>query len=269
MFYEILSFCVLGIFSGFFSGLLGIGGGVFIVPCLSMLFAHLGFDRNLTIKYAIATSLGIMIFTAISSFYAHMKKQNVKVDIFKKIIAGIVIGTIFGAYFDHFIDEKYLRILFGIYLFLISVKMLFDLKEKKQEKKVSWACLFTVGTIIGFKSGVLGVGGGSISVPFFRYLGISIRKAAGTSAGITLIVSIVGSISFILVGKNLTQSREYFFGYVYLPALVSIGFFSLIFANIGARMTQRVSNKALQIIFGVILLSLAFKMLIYDWIFLK
>ncbi len=104
MILEFFLFCLLGIISGLFFGMLGIGGGIFVVPCLAMIFSLMGFDKFLIIKVAIATSLGIMIFTAISSIWAHLKRSNIRFDILKNSILGIFFGTISGTLFAHYIN---------------------------------------------------------------------------------------------------------------------------------------------------------------------
>src|SRR3989304_5622343 len=197
---EILLYIFLGIFTGFFAGMLGIGGGVFLVPGLTFIFTLFDFDRSLAIKHAIATSLAVMVFTAISSSYVHFKKKHILFEIVNKIN-----------------------------LFFFNI----------------------VGFLIGLKSGILGVGGGTVSVPFLSYIKTPMRNAIGTSSFFTLIIGIVGSICFYFFGQN---SNFGSLGYIYTPALVSVFPFTIISAYIGAKTTRFVNQRVLQIAFGFLLI---------------
>ena len=265
--FEILLFVALGIFTGLFAGMLGIGGGVFVVPGLFLIFSYFGFDKAYLIKYAIASSLSIMIFTAISSTFAHYKKNNILFEVIKKMALFVVIGTVLGAFFAHLLENKILSIIFAFFLLFVAIKMLFHFKIKKHRKKISNKILVFAGFLIGFKSGILGIGGGALSVPFLSYFNVSMKKASGTSAFITLIISSVGAVSFVLFGQNIIAAKPYFLGYVYLPALFSIAPMTMIFAPIGVKIAHVISDKTLKRLFGVLLLLLSAKMIFFDGLF--
>ncbi|NGX56440.1 MAG: hypothetical protein K1060chlam5_00681 [Candidatus Anoxychlamydiales bacterium] len=265
---EIIFFIILGIIAGTFSGMFGIGGGVFVVPFLSIIFNYMGFEKTLIIKYSIATSLSIMVLTSISSFYFHYKNKNVIFEILKKIIFFMIFGTIIGTIFAHFLKSEVLTILFAVFLLLISIKMFIGFNIKKRKKVIypSLKILSFFGSIIGLKSGLLGIGGGSLSVPMLSYFGYPMRKAAGTSSSFTLIISIVGTVSYIILGSQM-QSQKDFLGYIYIPAFLITSIFSYVFANVGARLANIISNKLLRIMFAVFLLLLSLKMFFFDLIF--
>ncbi|MBN2479867.1 MAG: sulfite exporter TauE/SafE family protein [Parachlamydiales bacterium] len=260
---EIIFYVLLGIFAGLIAGMLGIGGGVFIVPGLTMIFTYVGFEKDLAIKYAIATSLSIMIFTAFSSAIAHYKRNNIDFDVFKKIFVFIVLGTILGSLIAHLINEKYLRLFFAIFIFLVALQMLFNFKITRHKKSLNFKIISIGGFVIGLKSGLLGIGGGSISVPFLSYFNLPMKKAIGTSTLFTLIISIVGTMSYWIFGET-SKTNIGTLGYIYLPALILIAPTTFIFAYIGAKLSKITPNKVLKIIFGFLLIVLSFKMLFYD-----
>ncbi len=264
---EIIYFVILGILTGTLAGLFGIGGGIFIVPGMTIILKLLNFPDNVIMKYAEGTSLSIMIFTSISTIYSHYKRNNILFDIFKKIVIWIVLGTILGAVIAHFVKAEFLEILFGIFLFLISMKMFLGFKIKKGNKKYpKKKTLAIAGSLIGLKSGILGIGGGSISVPFLSYFNVPMRKAAGTSASFTFPIAVIGAISFMILGMQ-TIKEPLSLGYIYLPAFFTVFPLTMIFANIGARLTHIFPNRALQIGFAVLLLLLSCKMFFFDMIF--
>ena len=258
---EILLYIFLAIFTGFFAGMLGIGGGVFLVPGLTFIFTLFDFDKSFAIKHAIATSLAVMVFTAISSSYVHFKKKHILFEIVKKMFFAIVLGTILGSFLTHLINEKYLRIFFAIFLFFVSMKMLIGFKKEYKRNKINLFFFNIVGFLIGLKSGILGVGGGTVSVPFLSYIKTPMRNAIGTSSFFTLIIGIVGSICFYFFGQN---SNFGSLGYIYTPALVSVFPFTIISAYIGAKTTRFVNQRVLQIVFGFLLILVCMKMVFLD-----
>ncbi len=158
------------------------------------------------------------------------------------------------------INEKYLKIIFAFFLFFVAIKIFFGFKLGKGIKKITKKVLFFMGYMIGVISAILGISGGVVSVSFLSYLNVPIKKIAGTSSCFALIIAIIGTISFIILGKNITVSQKYFLGYIYLPALFFVAFFAVLFAHLGARLTQLIPSKILQRVFGIVLFFLSIYM---------
>ena len=252
---EIFYFILLGAFTGLFAGMLGIGGGAFVVPTLVIIFASK--SNSFDIRYAIATSLCIMVFTSMASSFSHFKKNHVDFKIAKFLIPFIILGTIFGVYFASIINPKALSLFFALFLLFVSFEMFFKVDFKTKKIKISKNIQAIIGVIIGVKSGLLGVGAGSISVPFLRYLSLSMKKAIGTTAFFTFVISIIGTSTFMFFVKSKGSS----FGYIYLPALFTVAPVGMFFAYLGAKLTNVIPNKILSRIFALILFILSSKML--------
>jgi hypothetical protein len=265
---EILYFIILGIIAGIASGMFGVGGGVVIVPFLSMIFQYLGFDKTYIIKYSIATSLSIMLFTSSFSFYFHLKNKNVIFTIIKKTIFFIILGTLLGAFFSHYLNSKILTIIFALFLLFVSMELFFNFKIKKTKKIIfpSKKILAFLGTIIGFKSSMLGLGGGAISIPMLSFFGYPMKKASGTTSFFTLIIAFVGSISYMILGYKIHANKD-FIGYIYIPAFILVSIFSYVFIKIGVKISNSISNIVLKKTFGIFLFFIFLKMLFFDFIF--
>ena len=256
---EWFLFILIGIFTGTIAGMLGIGGGVLVVPALAFAFTLFHFNTNYIMQMAISTSLSIMIFTAIANVIARQKRKDIIWPICYKTLPSIIIGTIFGSLIVHHLSTSNLRIIFGCFLFLLAIQMLFDFKiNRNPPKKISILILSIAGVIIGLKSGLLGLGGGVLSVPFFSFYGLSMKKAAGTTTVFTLAVSLVGTISLFLLGYTKIAPL----GYIYWPALIIIAPLTIIFVPIGAKLSHVVKENILRTGFAILLALLSFKMLL-------
>jgi hypothetical protein len=266
--FEIICFIFLGILAGTASGMFGVGGGVIIVPLLSVVFQYLGFDKAYIIKYAIATSLSIMLFTSLSSFYFHLKNKNVIFEIIKKSVFFIILGTLLGAFFSHYLKSKILIIIFALFLFYISITLFFNFKIKKRKKIIfpSKKILAFLATIIGLKSSMLGLGGGVISIPMLLYFGYPMRKAAGTTSFFTFVIALVGSVCYMILGLKVHTDKD-FIGYIYVPAFILVSIFSFVFIKVGVKISNNIPNILLKKIFGILLFMIFLKMLIFDLIF--
>ena len=260
--YEAPLFILLGIFAGILAGLFGIGGGVLVVPGLLFLFKLLDFPDSVIMRFAIATSLGIMSCTALSSVWAHHRHKNIEWALFGHIIPGIIFGTIAGALLTQVMHSRWLELLFGLFLIAVSIKMFFGFHaEETHHKMPNEIILLIVGSLIGFKSGLLGIGGGSLSVPFLKYCGLSMRKAAGTSATFTLTVALTGSITFLLSihGHTVPGGTT---GYLYWPAFLLVAPFTAFFAPVGAKLSTHLPDSFLRKLFSVLLFCVSAKLLI-------
>jgi len=262
---ELLLFAILGAFTGTASGLLGIGGGILIIPFLSMILIYFGMPVEYVIHIAVSTSLCIMIFTSLSSVIAHSRKGNVVWSAFKYMIPFIIVGVALGIIISKHINAHLLTVLFGIFLLSVSFKMFKGFKHKTAKKgKVSSKkrkLARPVAFIIGFKSGVLGVGGGTLSVPFFFYYGFKASKAIGTSASFTFPIAVIGTIVSFFVHSGGSSNLPYTYADIYIPALVVIAPLSMIFVNLGVKLVKILPDKTVRIIFACLLVFLGISMI--------
>lgn len=265
------AYLLLGAFSGFIAGLLGVGGGLLIVPVLAGLFAYF-MPESLIMQMAIGTSLMSIVFTSLSSIYAHHRQQKVLWLLVQRLSIGILIGAILGAVFADYLPSDYLRYLFALFELFVAWQLLFALKAKVKKTEnnspplpspflAKTGLMALVGSLIGFLSSILGIGGGTMTTPFLLSCRIAIKNAIATSAAVGLPIAIAGSLGFIMMGWSHQNLPELSLGYVYLPALFGILFTSVLFAPLGAMATQRLPTKLLKKVFAILLIVLAIKLL--------
>jgi len=258
----ILLYPLIGILAGLLSGMLGIGGGVVVVPGLALVFGHLAVMQGFSMHMAEGTSLAAMIVTAISSIYAHHRYNRVLWPVFLRLLPGILVGVTFGAIFASYLPTRVLEIIFGLFVFFIAVRMFLLIKSKPARKLPNWPWLSLVAFLIGGKSGLLGIGGGAITIPFLTYCNVPMRKASGTSIACTLPIAIVGAISFAIMGWKVV-AIPYSIGYVYLPAFFGVAIMSLLFAPVGAKLSSMINVTLVKRIFAILLFIVSIKMILF------
>ena len=257
---DIALFALLGISAGTMAGMLGIGGGMVIVPGLFYLFSLMDLPSYSLMHLAAGSAMCIMIFTSASSTFSHHARGDVQWDIFRRMIAVIGTGVIIGNLLSNRLDTHWLEVIFGAFLLFVSVKILLDWKPAFEETTTPPSWLNTIiGILIGFKSGILGIGGGAISVPFLLYCGLPMSKASGTSASFTLPIAIVGTLSFLLFSQGYTDI-SWATGYIYWPAVALVAPFTVIGAPIGTRLSHVISPQQLRRIFGLLLVIIGLRM---------
>ncbi|MGD1905090.1 MAG: sulfite exporter TauE/SafE family protein [Leptolyngbyaceae cyanobacterium] len=251
----------LGLTAGTLSGLFGIGGGMVIVPGLFYLFGFMGLPEPTLMHLAAGTSMTIMIFTATSSVLSHHRRENVQWSIFRRILPSVGIGVVLGKLLANQLNSQWLEGIFGVFLLFVALKLLLDwlpTPEHPEPPQQKWVNL--VGTILGFKSGVLGIGGGAISVPFLLYSGLSMGQASGTSASFTLPIAIVGTVSCLLLPSPETGVIGTI-GTVYWPAVALVAPFTMLGAPIGASLCHIIPQIQLKRLFALFLLCLGLRLL--------
>lgn len=258
---DLILFIVLGAFSGLMAGCFGVGGGVLVVPGLAFIFMSLNLPLHLIMQLSAGTSLCIMIFTSIASSYSHIKQGNVIWPMFIRMLPYILLGTLVGAICARFIPSGFLKVIFALFLLAVGLKMLIRLKvppgefPEPKRKIVRW-----VAGLIGLQSGLLGVGGGTVSVPFLSHCHFPMKKAAGTSAMFTFPIAVIGTIAFALLGQGQVEVH-WVTGFIYWPAVLCIAPFGVICAPIGAKLAKFLPSEVLRRVFAVLLLVLAVKMM--------
>ncbi|WP_407412934.1 sulfite exporter TauE/SafE family protein [Methanobrevibacter sp.] len=254
---------LIGICAGFASGLLGVGGGFLIVPLQYFLLKYIGVQPDLAMLISLGTSLAIIIPTSLSGAYRHTRtmdnivKPGIRLGIF-----GIIGGSI-GGFVASGLPSRILEIIFGCLLLFIVIKNIIDINKERNEAKIPFNLLSTaiIGLIVGFSSGLLGVGGGVFLIAILTsLLGFSLIEAIGTSSVFICLTAIGGFLSYVVSGWSVS-TFPYSIGYVSIINFALIACFSVPLASIGARYAHKIPQKKLKIIFSVLVLYIALKML--------
>ncbi|WP_027185473.1 sulfite exporter TauE/SafE family protein [Desulfovibrio inopinatus] len=256
-----LLYIVLGVFAGILAGLLGIGGGLVIVPMLTFAFTWQGIPSEHLLHMALGTSLATIIFTSISSFMAHHRRGAVLWDVFWRIMPGILIGTFFGAWVASLLSTAVLKMFFGLFLYFVSYQMLTGKKPKPSRTIPGMIPLFGVGGGIGTISALVGIGGGTLSVPFLVWCNTAIPVAIGTASAIGLPIALSGTLGYVVNGIGVAGLPDWTIGYVYLPALVGIVATSFPMAPLGAKLAHTLPVATLKKVFAVLLFIVGTRML--------
>ncbi|MEN8190863.1 MAG: sulfite exporter TauE/SafE family protein [Thermodesulfobacteriota bacterium] len=258
----ILTYCLVGSAAGVMAGLLGIGGGLVIVPILIYTFSLQGADPELIMHLALATSMASIIFTSISSFWAHHRRGAVQWGLVAAISPGILIGTFLGACFVSTLATDILKLILVVFLYGAAAQLLTGRRPKADREMVGWAGLFCAGSVIGAVSSMVGIGGGSLSVPFMVRHNITIHHAIGTSAAIGFPIALAGTAGYVFSGWGNSALPAYCLGYVYLPALAGISLFTFVTAPVGVMLAHRLDVKKLKRIFALLLIVVATRMVV-------
>jgi len=265
-FLSFLLFLGLGALSGLFAGMFGVGGGIIIVPSLTIIFSYLGFDLADSMRIAMATSMTNMIFVSISSFYSNYKLNYVVRKAFLLAMPFVLLGTITGLIFANSIDGRTLSIIFGVIMAAIPIRMILESTIIKNQSRtevrenINKPLFAAVFFAIGNLGGLTGLGGGFASVPFLSYYCMPIKEATGTSSGLTLTISLVGTL-FYLINNNHSIASPFFVGYIFWLGVLMMLPTSVIFANIGAKLKKRMQDKSLVIVFSLLLTIVSLKMI--------
>lgn len=249
-----------GIVSGFLAGLLGVGGGVVIVPILSYFLEATGLNTAFAMHIAIATSLAIIVPTSILSARTHLKLGNVDMAVIHSLGWMIFIGAMGGGLLAKQLDNAGLKTVFG--LLLAGIAILFLIRVVVLREGLPGQPLRAlIGWLIGLISALVGIGGGSLSVPTLTAFGWPIHRAVGSAALLGLIISVPGMLSFIVVGWGVDGRPDWSLGYVWLPAALLISVPAFFMAPIGARTANRLDKARLRRIFGLFLALVSLRLI--------
>ncbi len=257
----LLALVIIGSMTGFMAGMLGIGGGMLLVPFMTLLFTFNGFPETLIVKIAIATSLATILFTSVSSVRAHHKAGKVRWEITKPMAVGAFLGTFIGAQFAGQLKSEWLAAFFAAFVGFSALQMLRASKPKPSREVPKAFGLGLVGSGIGFISSLVGAGGGFMTTPFLVWSNVAMHQAIGTSAALGFPIAAGGLIGYVVSGLSAPGLPTGSVGYVYLPALIACSAASLITAPIGARTAHRMQVASLKRAFAYMLLLLATYML--------
>ena len=258
----IIELAALGVSTGFLAGLLGIGGGMLMVPFLTIILANRGVSADLAVKMAIATSMATIIFTSLSSVRAHHRRGAVRWDIVRRLAPGIVVGSIIGSLgVFALLKGSYLAIFFGLFVSFSATQMFLDKKPKPTRHMPGTGGQLAAGGFIGFLSGLVGAGGGFISVPFMTWCNVPIHSAVATSAALGFPIAVANVLGYAISGQSVQNLPEGAFGYIWLPALAVIALCSFLTAPQGAKAAHSIPVGKLKRVFASILYLLAGYML--------
>jgi uncharacterized membrane protein YfcA len=255
------AYLMLGVIAGLVGGLLGLGGGILIVPALLFLFIWQGMPADILMHLAVATSLFTIVFTSISSSYAHHKHQAVLWSQVFLLTPGIIIGAVFGAFLADYISSDILRRLFGIFEILVACQIGFSVKPSAQRSLPGRNGMLIAGGGIGTLSTILGIGGGTLTVPFFVWCHVDIRKAIATSSACGFPIALAGTLAMIYTGLDSTSLPENTIGYVHWPAAILILATSVLFAPVGAKLAHSMPVDLLKRVFAIVLACVGLRML--------
>lgn len=254
-------YCLAGTAAGLIAGLFGIGGGIAIIPMLVYVFSLADIPYELTMHLALATSMASIVFTSISSFWAHHRRGAVNWDVVKRITPGIVAGTFIGSFLVAALSTFYLKVFFVFFLFFVASQIMFMNFERKGSVFPGIIGMYLVGSLIGLLSSFVGIGGGTMSVPFMLRCNSPLHKAIGTSAAIGLPIALSGALGYIINGWGAENLPQYSLGFVYLPALLGIAGMSVLTAPLGVSLAHYLPVDRLKKLFALLLYFVAARML--------
>ncbi|NNL06405.1 MAG: sulfite exporter TauE/SafE family protein [Gammaproteobacteria bacterium] len=258
---EISLYLLTGAAAGLSAGLLGIGGGLIIVPILFFIFSQQAVPTEHVMHMALATSLATIIITSVASARAHHQRGAVLWPIVFSLSPGIVIGAWLGAMFASTLASDVLRPVFGIFELMVALYLLVNYKPGTHSSHISGTASFTGGTVIGSLSSIVGIGGGTLTVPFLLWHNIPIRNAVASSAACGFPIAVAGTAAYVVSGWNVSGLTPYALGFVSLPAFALIIVTSIITAPLGASLAHKLPETTLRTVFALVLIALGVKML--------
>ena len=259
---TLLIFAATGAVAGLLAGLFGVGGGLIVVPALAFVLRWQGVGPAVVMQVAIGTSLAVIAATSLSSMLAHHRRGGVLWPVFARFAPGLVAGAVAGAFVAHALPGLVLQRIVGVGALLVALQMFLDRQPPAGQGLPGPAALLGAGGVIGALSALIGIGGGSLTVPFLAWRGVGMRQAVGTSAACGVPIAWAGAAGFMLAGAGIAGRPDWSVGYVALPAFAGIAVASVLVAPLGARLAHRLPPKQLKrgfalllVVIGVLLLS--------------
>ena len=261
----VVVFVVLGAIVGFLAGLLGIGGGMTMVPLLTLVFSREGFAPEHVVHMAIATATATILFTSISSTREHQLHRAILWHVVAAWRPGVIVGSLVGPQIVGAMSTAPLSAFFGVFVAFAATNIWIDRQPKPTHELPGRGGLIAVGTGIGIIASMVGAGGAFMTVPFMTACNVPMRNCVATSAALGLPVAAAATIGFVIAGIGQTGLPPHTIGYVHLPALFVIVAASVISAPFGARAAHRWPVKTLKRAFAFVLYALAAYMLWRAW----
>jgi uncharacterized membrane protein YfcA len=259
---ELAAYLGTGLLAGVMAGLMGIGGGIVVVPALIWIFAETGFAADWIVHLAVGTSLATLIGTGSASTYSHHRRGAVRWDLVRILVPWLVIGAWIGSAIAGLLDATWLRRIFGLFLVYVGWGMLVKRAQGVARRLSGGLGIRLAGTGIGSLSALVGIGGGTLIVPFLVRSGFGMRGAVATSAACGPPIALAGVLGFILAGWEREGLPLGSTGFVYWPAVATILLASVPAAPFGARLAHSLPLPTLRRIFGVLVLLVAVKLFV-------
>ncbi len=253
--FELFVFALIGVFAGLSAGLLGLGGGLVTVPALLVVFSVMDMHSTYAMHIAVTTSLMAIIFTSISSMLAHHKRQNINWHLIKILLPGLWLGGLIGAYFATLLSSELLQRCFAVYALLMSIRLWVPMSISGISTSLLKSnYLLTSGSIFGAISALVGMGGGTMVVPYLVMARLPIQKAIGTSAACAFPISVSAIIGFMVFGQQISIVGEWQTGFIDWKAVLSVTSTSVLCAPLGAKLAAELPIVRLRQVFAVVLL---------------
>lgn len=256
-----LAYLLMGLFVGPFAGMLGIGGGVMLVPLLVFAFAAQAFPADRIVHLALGTSLTTIIFTSVASLRAHHRHGAVRWDIVRAMALALALGVLLGTLVADQISSRYLAIFFVAFVYYSASQLFLNIKPRPSRQLPGPGGLSVAGVIVGAVSSWVGAGGGVMTIPLMSMCNVPIRNAIGTSAALGFPIALAGAVGYVATGLDKDYLPALSLGYIYLPALAGVVVGALVTVSYGARLAHTMPVTLLKRIFAVILFILATRML--------
>lgn len=258
-----LEFALTGIVAGFLAGYLGIGGGLVLVPVLSLLLSRDPATSAHATHMAVATSLSTMLLTSLSSILAHHRRSAVKWSLTRQLAPGLLVGALAGALVADRLSSGALAAVFGAFALLVGLHMLLGKQPTVHDRPAGTGRNTLAGLVFGAISSLVGIGGGSMTAPWFMWHGTRPQSAIATAAACGYPIAVMGTLSYAWLGRE-AVTGDWSLGYVYLPAFLGISAFTVLSAPLGAAAVHRTPPSRVKRLFGIFLMALALRM-IYAW----
>lgn len=260
---SLLAFIALGSLLGLIAGTFGVGGGIILVPVFLWSFSALSGEVSEQIIWqrVVATSHASIFFTSLSSAFAHHQRQNVNFTTLKQMTPGIIIGALFiGTWLIAVAPMVLLKGFFTLFILILALRYLFGRESKESHPLAGWPGYRTAGWVIGTLASLIGIGGGSLIVPFAKWRGEEIKRAIGTSSACGVPIAFASALGLIIAGWHSGSLKEGYLGFVYLPAFAGISIASAVTTRWGAYIAHRLPSHLLTRLFGGLLLLITFSM---------
>ena len=260
MLFNFSLYLLTGAMMGCLSGLLGIGGAIVGIPCLAWLFIKQGMSPSLYMHMAEGTSLAAIFVTGFITMLSHRRRQVAIWPIYRRLLVGILLGTLIGALLANNLSSYQLRFIFSLFVFVFGLYMLFSKPPKVPRILPSWPFLLPISVVVGTASGLLGIGGGMLIVPLLTFYHIPIRQALAISVSCACTIALFGAALFIMLGMQQVNLPPWTSGYVYWPAFAGMIVTSPLFAYWGVELSHRLPVHLLKRGFALLLLIIGFYM---------
>ena len=256
------AYLATGVVAGLFGGALGLGGGIVIVPALLFLFTLQNLPADILMHLAVATSMSTILFTATSASFAHHQKQAVLWSVVMALTPGIVVGAGVGALLADHLSSDVLRQVFGFFQIGVAIQVMLAMHPSPQNVLPGPKAMLAAGGGIGMLSTILGIGGGTLTVPFMVWCRVNLRHAVATSAACGFPIALVGTLAMIATGLRREELPPHSIGYVYWPATLAILVTSILSAPTGARLAHHLPLKTLRYVFALVIGGIGLRMVL-------